>query len=38
VRRRLELLYPDTHTLRVGEQGDWFEARLNILFPVSSSK
>lgn len=38
VRRRLELLYPDTHTLWVGEQGDWFEARLNISFSVPDAK
>jgi two-component system, LytTR family, sensor kinase len=32
VRRRLELLYPDTHQLEIGELKGWFEARLSIFF------
>lgn len=33
VRRRLELLYPNSHKLDVQAKGEWFEARLSLLFP-----
>jgi LytS/YehU family sensor histidine kinase len=32
VRRRLELLYPDAHELKTGENEGWFEAHLSIVF------
>ncbi|MCU0345921.1 MAG: histidine kinase [Saprospiraceae bacterium] len=30
VQRRLELLYPDRHELKVGQQGEWFNVELKV--------